>query len=49
MPGWAVSDKRLLGIIRKVCCNCVGIGNSWKVDGNKLEISWNGLEWIGEL
>ena len=24
-------------IIRKVCCNCVGIGNRWKVDGNKLE------------
>ena len=36
-----------MGIIRKVCCNGVGIGNSWKVDGNKLEISWNGLEWIG--
>ena len=20
-----------------MCCNCVGIGNRWKVDGNKLE------------
>ena len=38
-----------MGIIRKVCCNCVGIGNSWKVDGNKLEISWNGLENFGCL
>ena len=26
-----------MGIIRKECCNCVGIGNRWKVDGNKLE------------